>query len=167
MLYRNEGEMNFTDVSHDAKIAKAIEPYVVWGDAFLDSDNRGPLDLMLVKGHVYPQGDSAKPGTTYRESKLLFWNNGDGTFREVGRETGTALRTEQVSRGLAVGDRFNLGRRYVVVENLTAGPMILEVKANPKNHWISFRLEGGALNARVYVRTGGVQQMSEVNSGGS
>lgn len=167
VLYRNEGEMNFTDVSHNAKIAKATEPYVGWGDAFLDSDNRGLLDLMLVNGHVYPQVDSAKLGTTFREPKLLFWNNGDGTFREVSRETGPALRVEQVSRGLAVGDLFNTGRLNVVVENLTGGPMILEAKANPKNHWISFRLEGRALNARVYVRTGDVEQMSEVHSGGS
>jgi hypothetical protein len=172
VLYRNEGELNFTDVSHDAKIAKVSEPYVGWGDAFLDTNNRGLLDLLLVNGHVYPQVDSTKLGTMFREPKLLFWNNGDGTFSEVSRAAGAALRTEQVSRGLAVGDLFNTGRLNVVVENLTGGPMILEAKANPKNHWISFKLEGrngnrSALNARLYLRAGGQQQSSEVHSGGS
>ncbi len=65
----------------------------------------------------------------------------------------------QVSRGLAVGDLFNRGRLDVVVENLTGGPMILEAKSNPANHWVSFDLEGSpqnrlALNARVRVTTG-------------
>ncbi len=172
VLYRNEGGLNFTDVAHDARVAQPTLPYVGWGDAFLDTANRGLLDLILVNGHVYPQVDSAKNGTTYREPKLLFWNNGDGTFREVSKEAGPALQLQQVSRGLAVGDLFNSGRLDVVIGNLTGGPMILEMKPDPKNHWVSFQLDGHpsnrlALNARVFVRTGSVQQMSEVLSGGS
>ena len=171
-LYRNEGSMNFTDVAHAAKIAQPTLCCVGWGDAFLDTDNRGLLDLILVNGHVYPQVDNAKLATSYKEPKMLFWNNGDGTFREVSQQTGGALSKPQVSRGLAVGDLFNRGRLDIVVENLTGEPMILEAKSNPKNHWASFRLEGGpsnrlALNAKVFVKTGTVQQMSEVLSGGS
>ncbi len=172
VLYRNEGAMNFTDVAHSAGIAQATLPYVGWGDAFLDTGNRGLLDLVLVNGHVYPQVDSVKIGTSFREPKLLFWNNGNGTFREASREAGGALRIPQVSRGLAVGDLFNTGRLNVVVENLVGAPLILETRPSEGNHWVSFQLEGSpsnrlALNARVYVRTGGVQQMSEVLSGGS
>ncbi len=172
VLYRNEGGLNFTDVAHDTRVAQPTLPYVGWGDAFLDTSNRGLLDLILVNGHVYPQVDNAKNGTTYREPKLLFWNNGDGTFREVSKETGPALQVQQVSRGLAVGDLFNSGRLDIVIGNLTGGPMILEAKPDPKNHWISFQLEGHpsnrlALNARVFVRTGATQQMGEVLSGGS
>jgi hypothetical protein len=172
VLYRNEGSLNFTDVAHTAHIAQSTLPYVGWGDAFLDTDNRGLLDLILVNGHVYPQVDNAKLGTTYREPKLLFWNNGDGTFRDVSHEAGTALSVRQVSRGLAVGDLFNTGRLDIVIENLAGEPMILEAKSDPANHWASFQLEGNpsnrlGLNARVYVRTGAVQQMQEVLSGGS
>ena len=172
VLYRNDGDMNFTDVAHTAQIAHPTFPYVGWGDAFLDTDNRGLLDLILVNGHVYPQVDNAKLATTYREPKLLFWNNGDGTFRDVSGEAGKALSVPQVSRGLAVGDLFNRGRLDVVIENLTGAPMILEAKSNPTHHWASFQLEGGpsnrlALNAHVTVRTGDAQQMSEVLSGGS
>ena len=172
VLYRNEGGLNFTDVAHTANVAAATLPYVGWGDAFLDTANRGLLDLILVNGHVYPQVDNARLNTTYREPKLLFWNNGDGTFREVSHETGPALRVPQVSRGLAVGDLFNTGRLNIVIENLTGEPMILETRPDPQNHWISFQLEGTsgnrlALNARVQVRTGTVKQSSEVRSGGS
>jgi len=171
-LYRNDGNMNFTDVSRVAGIALPSSPYVGWGDAFLDLDNSGWLDLMLVNGHVYPQVDDAKLGISYREPKLVFENNRDGTFRNVSQESGPAVRVPQVSRGLAVGDLFNTGRLDVVVENLTGGPMILESKSDPRNHWVSFQLEGGsknslALNARVRVTTGKLTQLGEVRSGGS
>ena len=171
ILYRNEGSLNFTDVAHSSGIAQSSVPYVGWGDAFLDTGNRGLLDLIVVNGHVYPQVDNAKLATTYKEPKLLFSNNGDGTFRDVSADS-PALQVRQVSRGLAVGDLFNTGHLNVVIENLTGEPMILETRPDPKNHWVSFQLEGTtsnrlALNARVTVRTGKVQQMSEVLSGGS
>jgi enediyne biosynthesis protein E4 len=171
-LYRNEGAMNFSDVSHAAGIARATVPFVGWGDAFVDLDNSGWLDLILVNGHVYPQVDDAKTGTVYKEPKLVFQNQQDGTFKDVSAEAGAALRVPQVSRGLAVGDLFNRGRLDIVVENLTGVPMILEAKSQPTNHWVSFDLEGSpanrlALNARVFVTTKKFQQMGEVRSGGS
>ncbi len=172
ILYRNDGALNFTDVAHIAHIAQPTGLYVGWGDAFLDTDNRGLLDFIMVNGHVYPQVDSAHVGITYKEPKLLFWNNGDGTFRDISAEAGKALSTPQVSRGLAVGDLFNTGRLDIVIENLTGGPMILETKPNPANHWVSFQLEGSpsnrlALNTRVWVTSGGKTQMAEVLSGSS
>ena len=171
-LYRNDAAMSFSDVSHAAGIARATVPFVGWGDAFVDLDNSGWLDLILVNGHVYPQVDDAKTGTAYKEPKLLFQNQQNGTFRDVSAEAGAALRVPQVSRGLAVGDLFNRGRLDIVVENLTGAPMILEARSQPTNHWVSFDLEGSpanrlALNARVFVTTKKFQQMGEVRSGGS
>jgi hypothetical protein len=171
-LYRNDGGMSFTDVSHAAGIARESAPFVGWGDAFLDLDNSGWLDLILVNGHVYPQVDDAKMSTAYKEPKLVFQNQRNGTFKEVGEQTGTPVEIPQVSRGLAVGDLFNSGRLDVVVENLTGGPMVLEAQSNPSNHWASFDLEGSpanklALNARIRLTTGKLQQLSEIRSGGS
>jgi hypothetical protein len=155
---------------------------VGWGDAFVDLDNSGWLDLVLVNGHVYPQVDNARLGTRYKEPKLVFQNQRDGTFKDVSALAGEALAVPQVSRGLAVGDLFNRGRLDLVVENLTGGPMILapmilapmiqEAKSHPENHWVSFQLEGSpsnrlALNARVFVTTGAMRQMDEIRSGGS
>ena len=73
---------------------------------------------------------------------------------------------------MAVGDLFNTGRLDVVIENLTGGPMILETRPDPSNHWVSFQLEGSpsnrlALNARMSVSAGGATQTSEVLSGSS
>jgi hypothetical protein len=171
-LYRNDGEMNFTDVAHSAGVAHATTPYVGWGDAFLDLNNSGWVDLILVNGHVYPQVDDAKLGIHYREPKLVFQNAHDGTFRDVTSKAGAALGIAQVSRGLAVGDLFQRGALDVVVENLTGGPQILSSRPDPANHWVSVELEGAprnrlALNARVRIAINGVSQLGEVRSGGS
>lgn len=172
VLYRNDGNLSFSDVSHAAGIARSTEQFVGWGDAFVDLDNSGWQDLILVNGHVYPQVDNAKLGTAYREPKLIFQNQRDGHFKDVSSQVGTVVTTPQVSRGLAVGDLFNRGRLDLVIENLTGAPMILETKPDLAHHWVSFELEGTrsnrmALNARVYVTTGTMQQMDEVQSGGS
>jgi hypothetical protein len=171
-IYRNDGAMSFSDVSHSTGIARSSIPFVGWGNAFVDLDNSGWLDLILVNGHVYPQVDNAKLGTAYREPKLVFQNQRDGTFRDISVQAGSGVAVPQVSRGLAVGDLFNRGRLDIVVENLTGAPMILEAQSNPAHHWVSFDLEGNqtnrlALNARVRVTTGKLQQLGEVRSGGS
>jgi hypothetical protein len=172
VLYRNDGNLSFSDISHAAGIARSTEQFVGWGDAFVDLDNSGWQDLVLVNGHVYPQVDNAKLGTAYREPKLIFQNQRNGNFKDVSAQVGTVVTTPQVSRGLAIGDLFNRGRLDLVIENLTGAPMILETKPDPTHHWVSFQLEGSrsnrmALNARVYVTTGTMQQMDEVRSGGS
>jgi hypothetical protein len=152
-LFRNDGNMSFSDVSYASGIAPATTPYVGWGDAFFDFDNDGWLDLLLVNGHVYPQVDSLDITAKYREPGLLFLNQHDGTFKNISNLVGSALQTPQVSRGAAVGDLFNDGRLEIVIENLKGGPMILQPRGGPTNHWISFALEGAksnrlALNAR-------------------
>ena len=171
-LYRNDGGFNFTDVSHMAGIAQPSVPYVGWGDAFVDLSNSGWQDFVLVNGHVYPQVDDAKAGIAYKEPKLVYINQHNGTFREMGAATGKAVLIPQVSRGFAVGDLFHRGVLDLVVENLVGGPMILEPKPTPSNHWVSFALEGSpnnrlALNARIRVTTGTLHQFQEIRSGGS
>jgi hypothetical protein len=170
-LFRNEGNLSFTDISHAAGIANATLPYVGWGDAFIDLDNSGWQDIVIANGHVYPQVDNTKTGTLYREPKLVFRNKHDGTFEDVSSFSGAAVRLPQVSRGMAVGDLFNNGRLDIVIENLVGGPMVLETNPNPQNHWINISLEGApknrlALNARVKVTTGDLTQIGEVRSGG-
>lgn len=143
-----------------------------WGDAFVDFSNDGWQDFFLVNGHVYPQVDSVARATRYLEPKLLFLNQHNGTFRNISMQVGPSLQTEQVSRGLAVGDLFNDGRLEAVVENLVGEPMILRPEGGPPNHWISFQLlcaRGNrlALNARVRATSGDLTQLGEVISGGS
>ena len=82
-LYRNDGNMNFTDASLASGIARGTKGYVGWGDALVDFDNDGWLDYFVVNGHVYPQVDGAHQDAKYREPKLLFENQRDGTFMNI------------------------------------------------------------------------------------
>jgi hypothetical protein len=171
-FYRNDGKMNFTDVSDFSGIAAATKGFVGWGDGFFDFDNDGWPDFFLVNGHVYPQVDNAHAAARYREPKQLFLNQRDGSFRDISSQVGPAIQLPQVSRGMAMGDLFNDGKIELIVENLIGRPMILRPEAGLPNHWVSFQLEGTrsnrlALNARVQVVAGGFTQTGEVLSGGS
>lgn len=172
LLYRNDGDWNFTEVSYPAGVALSSLPWVKWGTAFVDLDNDGWLDLITVTGHVYPQVDTLPSGGGYREPKLLDLNQKDGTFCDASQQAGPALMEKRVSRGLAVGDLFNDGNMDVVVGNLDGKPMILRNHGIPGRHWVSFELAGVksnrlALNARVQLIAGGMTQTEEIHSGGS
>jgi enediyne biosynthesis protein E4 len=171
-LYRNNGNMNFADVSFASNIARGTTGYVGWGDAFVDFDNDGWEDVFLVNGHVYPQVGTVNSRLRYREPKLLFMNERNGSFKDISRQAGPAIQIPQVSRGMAVGDLFNDGELEVVVENLVGSPMLLKSQGHSRNHWISFQLEGVqsnrlALNSRVQASAGDLVQLREVISGGS
>jgi enediyne biosynthesis protein E4 len=171
-LYRNDGNLSFTDVSHVSGIAGASVPYVGWGVAFFDLNNDGWPDLIIGNGHVYPQVDTRDIGTKYREPKLVFRNQHNGKFVDISKLAGPAIQIPQVSRGLAVGDLFNDGHLEIVIENLEGEPMILRTQGGERNHWINFELQSGkgnrlALNARIRLTAGDLVQEDEVRSGGS
>ena len=171
-FYRNDGAMDFSDVSISSGVGRGTLGYVGWGDAFVDFSNRGWKDLFVVNGHVYPQVDKVRSSLRYLEPKLLFMNQGNGTFKDISKLAGPAIQVPQVSRGMAIGDLFNDGKLEAVVENLKGEPMILRPEHGPDHHWISFQLEGVkcnrlALNARVRIFAGDLVQLEEVVSGGS
>jgi enediyne biosynthesis protein E4 len=171
-FYRNDGSMNFTDISIASGVARPTRGYVGWGDAFVDFSNSGWQDIFLVNGHVYPQVDQFGSTLKYLEPKLLLRNQRNGRFKDISKSAGAAITIPQVSRGMAVGDLFNDGKLEAVVENLKGQPMILRPDGGPQHHWISFQLEGVkcnrlALNARVRATAGDLVQLGEVISGGS
>jgi len=172
-LFRNDGD-HFTDVSFRSKTAPASLPLVMWGTAFLDYDNDGWEDLIAVAGHVYPQMDQVKTGASagYRQRKLLYHNNRDGTFEEVSRQFGTVLTDNHVSRGLAVGDLDNDGRLDVVVSDLDAPAQVLRNELIGAGSWLIVALEGKrpnttALGAVVTVAAGPLRMTRYLRSGTS
>jgi hypothetical protein len=172
LLYRNDGNWNFTDVSYPSGVALPSLPWVKWGAAFADLDNDGWLDLIAVSGHVYPQVDTLPSSGGYRQPKLLHLNQKDGTFCDASDQAGPALKEKRVSRGLAVGDLFNDGNMDVVIGDIDGAPMILKNRGVPGRHWVSFELAGTksnrlALNARIKIVASGMTQTEEIHSGGS
>ena len=73
MLYRNNGDGTFTDVTEESGLNKHLGKGM--GIAFADYDNDGFMD-------VFVSNDSFR--------NFLFHNNGNGTFSEVARDVGVA-----------------------------------------------------------------------------
>jgi hypothetical protein len=172
-FYKPDGD-RFLDASFITRTAPASLPYVGWGTEFLDYDNDGLSDLIVVNGHVYPQMDQARRGASagYRQRRLLYHNRGDGTFDEVAAQYGAALMEERVSRGLAIGDLDNDGRIDVVINDLDGSPQVLRNVLAPVGHWLIVSLRGRAPNtdaigAVITVRANGVTQTRYVRSGTS
>jgi hypothetical protein len=91
VLYRNDGDGKFADVSDPSGISRASGTYGL-GVGTLDFDNDGWTD-------VYVANDS-NPSALYR-------NNHDGTFTDIGVRAGCAYSQDgkpQAGMGVAIGD---------------------------------------------------------------
>lgn len=174
VVFLNDGTGNFEDVSDRSGLGPPSVPFVGFGDGFLDYDNDGWKDLLVVNGHVYPQVDQHPEwGMSYAQRPLLFRNLHNGKFELVPAVEGTGLATTCVGRGAAFGDLFNEGRIDVVINNLDGPPVLLRNVNPDHNHWVEFQLVGGpksprdAVGATVYLTAGGIRQRGDVLSGGS
>ncbi|HEV2275375.1 MAG TPA: CRTAC1 family protein [Acidobacteriaceae bacterium] len=173
VLYRNDGGGNFTDVSQEAGLSEITIPFLGWGAGFLDYDNDGWKDLLMVHGHVYPIVDKYNWGTTYAQRPLLFRNLQGKTFENVPALEGSGLAVVMPERGAAFGDLFNDGKVDVVINNLDREPTLLRNVNPDRHHWVEFSLVGSskgprdATGAQVYLTAGGIRQRGDVISGGS
>jgi hypothetical protein len=174
VLYHNHDGATFTDVSFRMGVATASIPFLGWGTDFLDYDNDGWLDLLVVNGHVYPTADVMPWNTSYAQRALLFRNLAGKKLEEIGAAAGQGLTTPRVSRGSAIGDLDNDGGLDVVINNLDAGPTLARnVGGGAAGHWLKVRLIGDpakktsrdAIGSVVFVTAGGVRRRGEVASG--
>ncbi len=170
-LYHSNGDGTFTDETFAAGLAINLDA-LGWGCMFADVDNDGFPDLLVANGHVYPEVDSAKLGATFKEPRFLYWNQGNGKFKDLSRSAGPGLTEPLSGRGLAIADLWNDGRLSAVVNNLSDRPLVLVNQALNHNHWLGLKLVGttsnrDAIGARVTLRSARRQWVDEVRSGSS
>jgi len=170
-LYRNNGDGTFDDVTFAAGLGLYTK-YLGWGTMFIDVDNDGWPDLLLINGHVYPEVDKQHLGSDYQEPRILYHNKGNGTFEDISEQAGPGITTAESGRGLAVGDLWNDGRMSAVVSNMNAPVSLLVNQVKSGNHWIAFKTIGTKSNrdgigAKIRVKADGRILVDEVRSGSS
>lgn len=177
VLYHNDGDTSFSDVSYQVGIAQTTIPFVGWGDGFIDYDNDGWLDLFEANGHVYPEVDQHDWGTTWAERPLLFRNVPGGTkrrkFQYVPPVKNTGLADVIPARGAAFGDLFNDGKIDVIINRMDGPPVLLRNVSPDHHHWVELKLVGGpksprdATCATVYLTANGMRMRQDVLASGS
>ena len=139
---RPSGAIEFTDVTTEAGIRfkhntgafgkKYLPETIGSGCAFLDYDNDGWQDILLVNSMDWPENKKR------RSYSALYHNNKDGTFTDVTAQAGLGL--EMYGIGAAVADYDNDGNVDIYIT--TVGP----------NHL--FRNMGGGKFVDVTARAG-------------
>jgi enediyne biosynthesis protein E4 len=170
-LYHNRRDGTFDDVTFLSGLGVNTS-FVGWGTGFLDFDNDGWPDIFMANGHVYPEVDRALGDTSYKQRKILYRNNRNGTFEDVSARSGPGIELKRVSRGVAFGDLWNTGQTDILIGNMNDTPSLLRNRMSYQRKALTIQLQGKApdtfaFGARVTVFAKSLHMMNEVRSGGS
>src|SRR6267154_1590856 len=190
LLYHNNGDGTFTEVSKAAGVANPAGKGLGvafgdfnndgWPDIFVSNDtvrnflylnNDGQTDIYVTNGHVTDNVELYHPRLSYMQTDLLYKNE-NGHFRDVSSESGPALQIKHVGRGMAIGDFDNDGDLDIVISNCGQRPILMRNDGGNKNHWIAIKARGKESNsfgvgARVRVTTATRTQIKEIGNAGS
>jgi enediyne biosynthesis protein E4 len=156
-LYRNVGNGVFVDVTEESGVAAAMEGKSSWGAQFFDYDNDGDLDIIAANGTAEE---------LILQYPLLLENDGNGHFKNVGREHGAYFSTKRSGRSLAVWDFDNDGDLDIIISHIDnqGAPVLLRNDGGNSNHWLGLLLKGengpaSAVGAKVTITTGGKKRV--------
>jgi enediyne biosynthesis protein E4 len=136
-LFQNLGGGMFADRTIFAGLAAATRHLLGFGVAFLDADNDGHLDLLIVNGHVTDN----RPAFPFKMPAQLLAGDGTGRLVDVSDRAGAVFQVARLGRGLAVGDLDNDGRLDAVAVDQNR-PLVILHNRSRGGHWIRFTLGG-------------------------
>ncbi len=182
-FYVNNGNKTMTErgVAYglDNKYKKGTDSLATsWGIQWFDYNHDSYLDLFVSNGNVILT-DSLM---SYMDPNLLYRNNGDKTFTEVGEEEGIA--DIKKGRGIGLIDFDNDGDMDIIQSVVTGDygarsetddDRVNFFKSNASengNHWIQFHLRGtvdnrDAIGSKIAIFFNGRKLIAESSSGGS
>ncbi|MBV9499861.1 MAG: CRTAC1 family protein [Acidobacteriaceae bacterium] len=171
-LFLNSGKSPYREWTRESGLAALTRSFVGWGIHFIDFDNDGNLDLVLVNGHINQVIEKTRVDVSYNEPPLLLANNGKGVFRNVREQAGAVFRNRYLGRGLAVGDYDNDGGVDVVFTRLNEAPILLHNNVGHLKTWIGIELQGtksnrDAIGAKLTLRCGARKLVRWITGGAS
>jgi len=162
----------YDDQTLQSGLARYTKKFVGWGTHYLDVDNDGNLDLLVVNGHINQGIEATRLDVKYQEPALLLRNNGKGSFEDIRERAGDAFLKNYSARGLAVGDWNNDGHVDAVFTCLNASPVLLRNDWKTQNRWIGLELQGvksnrDAIGAKITVNAGEAKLVRWITGGSS
>ncbi len=155
-LYMNVGGGLFEDRTTEAGLFNL--GFTGFGTRFIDYDNDGWLDVVVVNGAVRHLSQQVQKGDPYplKQRSQLFRNDRGRRFEDVSSSAGPAFAQLQVGRGAATGDLDNDGDTDVVVFNNSGPARILMNDVGHRRHWLGIRAidsryKRDAVQARVAI----------------
>jgi len=174
-LYVNDGSGMFSDRSVEMGLARPSERFTGFGTSWIDYDNDGDLDILVVNGEVDAIEELHRAGNPFPfgQTNQLFENVGEGRYREVTAEAGEAFQEVEASRGALFADLDNDGDLDVVINNNSGPARVLINQVGNARPWLGLRLLTGspgrdALGAQVeLLRKGAPPLWRRVRTDGS
>ena len=172
-LHSSDGDgYYFTEATVESNLQQPTLPFVGFSPLFIDYDNDGYVDIFSANGHPQAVIEQLTDYEKYAQQDQLFYNNGDGTFRDVSQTSGGYFTEELVGRAAASADYDNDGDVDIVIMNSNQAAVLLKNEGGNLNNWISIRLIGkqnnrDGIGTKVIVNAGGITQVAEVKSGSS
>ena len=171
-LFQSHAGRSLDYVSGPSGIAGITNLHSGWGTKFIDYDNDGWKDLLVVQGHVMDNIELTQPPVRYKEPPLLLRNR-QGKFEDVSRNAGEVFQIPLAARGAAFGDINNDGFVDVAI-SCNDGPAILLMnRGGNGNHWLMVNTVGAKSNrdgigSRVrLISESGAEQHGYVSTGSS
>ena len=178
VLYHNDGDASFTDVSYKAGVAQDHDSLCRLGRRL------HRLRQRRLAGPVHGQRPRLSPGGPARlghhlcrAAAALPQRSGPGgkgrKFEYVPPVKGTGLAVVIPARGAAFGDLFNDGKIDVVINPIDGPPTLLRNVKPDHHHWVEMKLVGGAKSPRdatcatAYLNANGMRQRQDVLASGS
>jgi hypothetical protein len=167
MLFRNNGDGSFRDMTSKSGIGAATLTFSGWSTHFFDYDNDGWKDLFVAQAHVMDTIEKTSANLRYLQPPLLLRNESGHFVRVV---AGDVFKTDWAGRGAAFGDIDNDGDIDVVVSNAGQKAYVLRNDGGNRNHWIGIETVGKKSNrdgigSRVkVVSASGLTQYFTINT---